>query len=301
MAEELADEVINRVSKKLPQIVDIYVGDPALYFYGVARKVHREYLRKGSTFKFQDYLGGVRDDDYLEKDRIKPEEDLIALALVGNRIKPVALTADGTYRFLDSAQNLHNVIYVASLESLALKRAVEELETLVNDSRTKESQLQEFFERNPNFIVNDDYKAAHPHLVLTRNDGIKLIPDFLLEPTAQNSLCDLLELKLPASQIFVTQKRRARFSSAVLEACAQLRTYSEFFDDSGNRSAIQQKYGLLAYKPKLFVVIGRRGDTNPILQRQIEADVPYLLLRTYDDVIARAKLRLDAMMKRQTV
>ena len=197
----------------MPEIEHIYVGDPSRYFYGVATKVHREYLRKGSEFKFQEYLAGARDDEYLEKQLIKPEEDLIALALIGNRVKPVALTADGTYRFLDSAQNLHNVIYVASVESLSLKRAVEELETLVNDSKTKESQLQEFFERNPKLIVNDDYKAAHPHVVLSRNDGIKLIPDFLLEPTGQNSLCDLLELKLPASQIFVTQSHRARFSS----------------------------------------------------------------------------------------
>src|SRR4051794_16211659 len=45
-AEALADETINRVTIKLPEIADAYVGDPALYFYGVAQKVHLEYLRK---------------------------------------------------------------------------------------------------------------------------------------------------------------------------------------------------------------------------------------------------------------
>jgi DNA-directed RNA polymerase specialized sigma24 family protein len=45
-AEDLADETINRVIIKLPEILDAYVGDPALYFYGVAQKVHLEYLRK---------------------------------------------------------------------------------------------------------------------------------------------------------------------------------------------------------------------------------------------------------------
>jgi DNA-directed RNA polymerase specialized sigma24 family protein len=44
-AEELADETINRVTHKLPQLIDNYVGEPALYFYGVANKVHLEWLR----------------------------------------------------------------------------------------------------------------------------------------------------------------------------------------------------------------------------------------------------------------
>jgi len=45
-ADDLADETINRVTAKLGEIVENYSGDPALYFYGVAQKVHLEYLRK---------------------------------------------------------------------------------------------------------------------------------------------------------------------------------------------------------------------------------------------------------------
>ena len=45
-AEELADETINRVTLKLPGLVGNYHGDPALYFYGVAQKVHLEFLQK---------------------------------------------------------------------------------------------------------------------------------------------------------------------------------------------------------------------------------------------------------------
>jgi hypothetical protein len=294
-AEECADEAIARVSTKVPFLAENYVGEPALFFYGVAKKVMHEYWRDGS--EFEEYLMGDRDDEYVEKDPIRPEENLIALALLDNKVRAVALTADGSYRFLDSAQNLHNLVYVASLETSMFRRAVDELETLVNDSKTTEAQLQDFFERNPSLIVNDDYQVAHPHIVWTRSDGATLIPDFMLEPTSPNSLCDLLELKLPASQVFVLQKNRVRFSSAVFEACAQLRAYSEFFDEENNRNSIQRRYGLLAYKPKLFVIIGRRGDISPITRRRIETDVPYLLLKTYDDVIARAKLRLDTMVR----
>lgn len=45
-ADDLADETINRVTAKLGEIAKTYAGDPALYFYGVAQKIHLEYLRK---------------------------------------------------------------------------------------------------------------------------------------------------------------------------------------------------------------------------------------------------------------
>jgi RNA polymerase sigma factor (sigma-70 family) len=44
--EELADETINRVAKKLDAVAGSYEGDPALYFYGVAQMIHLEYLRR---------------------------------------------------------------------------------------------------------------------------------------------------------------------------------------------------------------------------------------------------------------
>lgn len=45
-AEELADETINRVTTKVHVVAKEYVGDPALYFYGVAQKVFLESVRK---------------------------------------------------------------------------------------------------------------------------------------------------------------------------------------------------------------------------------------------------------------
>ena len=43
-ADELADETINRVSHKVKAVAPTYEGDPALYFYGVLRKVYLEWL-----------------------------------------------------------------------------------------------------------------------------------------------------------------------------------------------------------------------------------------------------------------
>ena len=52
-AEEIADEIINRVAIKVPAMRATYNGDPAHYFYGVARNVALEYQR--STGKVEAY------------------------------------------------------------------------------------------------------------------------------------------------------------------------------------------------------------------------------------------------------
>ena len=45
-AEHYADVVIDRVTKRLPEIRASYVGEPAKYFHGVARNVIREARRQ---------------------------------------------------------------------------------------------------------------------------------------------------------------------------------------------------------------------------------------------------------------
>ncbi len=45
-AQDLADEVINRVTRKVPEIAEGYVGDPEIYFYGVARRLLKEWRRQ---------------------------------------------------------------------------------------------------------------------------------------------------------------------------------------------------------------------------------------------------------------
>lgn len=217
-------------------------------------------------------------------------DDYIAVGDFNGVQKLVALSEDGTYRYLDSMQKLHNIIYVASPEAPAMEEAVEEFEALLNDPKTGEAAFQDFFERYPQFILNDEYKKAHPQIALARDEG-PLIPDFLLEPLDQSALCDILELKLPTAKVFVLKQSRMRFSAAVMEACAQLREYSSYFEEKVNRERVQQEYGLLAYKPKMFVIIGRRGAVDPILKRRMESDLPSLVLRTYDDVLARVKAR----------
>ncbi len=46
--EELADETIDRVSRRVADIQATYQGNKALYFLGVASNVHHEYLKRPS-------------------------------------------------------------------------------------------------------------------------------------------------------------------------------------------------------------------------------------------------------------
>lgn len=45
-AEDLADETINVVASKIDWLLENFQGEPALYFYAVAKKIHLEQLKK---------------------------------------------------------------------------------------------------------------------------------------------------------------------------------------------------------------------------------------------------------------
>lgn len=44
--EDLADETMDRVARRVSEIQQNYSGDKALYFFGVANNVHHEYLKR---------------------------------------------------------------------------------------------------------------------------------------------------------------------------------------------------------------------------------------------------------------
>ncbi|HEV2717603.1 MAG TPA: hypothetical protein VGU64_20210, partial [Terriglobales bacterium] len=44
--EDLADETIDRVARRVKDIENTYVGDKAIYFLGVMNNVHHEYLKR---------------------------------------------------------------------------------------------------------------------------------------------------------------------------------------------------------------------------------------------------------------
>lgn len=226
--------------------------------------------------------------------RVRTWDHAVALALFDNRIKLVELHRDGEFEFLDKALNRHGIVYPSFIKDDPLKEAIQELEALINSGATAEKHFQGFFARNPDFLINDDYRRAHSHLILSQDESDILIPDFVLEPVLQDRFCDLLELKLPKDPVYILKKNRNRFSAAVSEAAAQLRTYRNFFEQKPNRERFELKYpDLKIYRPRMLVIIGRRSPGSPLIKQQVRTDHPELFLHTYDEILERAQFRQE--------
>lgn len=62
--EDLADETINRVARRVKDVADSYTGNPSRYFYGVAKRVYMEYLKqKHPTEILPEILAAPQPDD----------------------------------------------------------------------------------------------------------------------------------------------------------------------------------------------------------------------------------------------
>lgn len=69
IGEELADETIKRVTEKIDFLTKNYVGEPTVYFYGVAKKVFLEFTRKPVAKELPNQLVNQEEaiEDNLEK------------------------------------------------------------------------------------------------------------------------------------------------------------------------------------------------------------------------------------------
>jgi len=165
-----------------------------------------------------------------------------------------------------------------------------EFEFLIN-SDVKESTFQEFFVRNPHFLLAlGPYRRIHPQLILHHDEEGGLIPDFFLE-RIDSDLCDICDLKRPSTELVRHKKHRVRFSSVITQGLAQLREYRDWFDDQANREIFRSRYGLLAYRPRVVLIIGRSMSYYDDVERiKLEADLAsWVHVTTYDDVLERVK------------
>jgi hypothetical protein len=225
------------------------------------------------------------------------DDDFLALALLEGRLRVVAVTPDGEFQFLDSASRVFDLLYTYTSETKALNLAIQELEDLLNSPSSKESNFQKFFERNPDFVKTDEHIAVRSDIYLARDNQPTLKPDFFLRPIDPAKSWDLLELKLPTAPLYITKANRERLSQAVMEARAQLLTYQAYFDEADRRRVVETRYGVFAYRPRMFVIIGRRGNVSPIVASRADIVSDDIRLRTYDDVLLRMRCKLGQLQQ----
>lgn len=130
-AEELADEVINRVTLKAQELAKDYVGDPALYFYGVAQKVFLESLRKRPAPVFVPPPAPKSDEDEAEYECL---ESCVGRLPPGNRELVIEYYQNDRRAKIDHRKELAERLGIAQNAlrirahriRLALQRCVEE-------------------------------------------------------------------------------------------------------------------------------------------------------------------------------
>jgi hypothetical protein len=169
---------------------------------------------------------------------------------------------------------------------------IDRLETLIQPSRhSSEADLQDFFDEHPHFFRQWDFREIKSQVYLAREEDGPLVPDFILTDRELQK-ATVIELKLPSARVVVGGHNRDRFSSAVLEARAQLLEYRNWFDESANRRKLIGAVGMSIYRPRLAVVIGRSSDFEDEFQRQkLVSTMDDVEVVTYDEILARAYRR----------
>ncbi|MDR7856054.1 Shedu anti-phage system protein SduA domain-containing protein [Tissierella sp.] len=158
------------------------------------------------------------------------------------------------------------------------------------DSNYSEPEITSFLARDENkFILNMGFMGTGIYDEVLcewqseKKDNIK--PDFFI--LRANGYADIIEFKLPRmkSKLIVGKNNREHFNSELNTYIAQTRVYATYFDDPNNRKWFEDRYGFKVYKPKRYLVIGRRNDFQSDEWIEIKADYNNLEIITYDDLV----------------
>lgn len=133
--EDLADETLSRVARKADELATTYSGEPANFFYGVAKNVHREYLRQAAR-EAPDDLSDIQNNPQLvvwPSVQIEPEDDVDARL---NCMKKCLLTLSAAHQQLIRG-------YYEEGKKIAQRRALAEQHSLsLNALRLKAHRLR---------------------------------------------------------------------------------------------------------------------------------------------------------------
>lgn len=163
---------------------------------------------------------------------------------------------DGSWTYADGKTLLPSMIYLVTLSKWG--NILKQLEDLINDPKTKEEDLQKFFEEYPELIAGDEYDVVIPQATISREDEVSWRADFILAPINQTEFTKIIELKLP--NVPLASKPRSghiSFSSKIWRAICQLKDYGCAFDSKDVRGKFKAKYGIDVYNPDLHLIAGR--------------------------------------------
>ena len=173
-----------------------------------------------------------------------------------------------------------------------LKKQFDSFKDILSRNKIKENEIQKYLEENPEILKSLGYKKIYPKVVLQRDDGSYLEPDFMLEPFGDR-WCDILDLKLPNLTPIVGDKDRKKFSESIQSLIAQLREYGAHFENEKYAKRVEDVYGIKCYKPRLIGVAGTASQIGDERQaRRIITQYSDVDIVSFDRLIEISRSRI---------
>jgi len=168
---------------------------------------------------------------------------------------------------------------------------------LINKKGVTELEMQAFFEKHPDFLLQGEFDRCWPRFFLPwEKPKTKFFCDFVLRPIVMPSRSrrwKLLELKRPNDRLVSGRREHPRFSSTLSQAISQLRDYSRRLQEHPEQ--VRSKLGQAIQNPRLAVLLGfaRNEDPDKVdLLSQREPDVDII---TYDEIAEHQARRLESL------
>jgi acyl carrier protein len=197
---------------------------------------------------------------------------------------------DGSWTYADGKKLLPSKLYLKTFSKWTSK--LKQLEDLINDPKTKEQDLQKFFEEFPELIAGDDYDMVMPQATISFDEKSSWRADFILAPISQTEFSKIIEFKLPSmSLVKKPTGKHFSFTSKLWGAICQLKDYGRAFDMPKVHEEFKRKYGRDVYKPDLHLIAGRQWDLQWIDNiRDLRRTVP-IQIEDWDSALDRLKRR----------
>lgn len=161
---------------------------------------------------------------------------------------------------------------------------------LFADSANSETDITSFLSEEENkFILKMGFMGTgiydQVNCKWQSEDKNNIKPDFFV--VKANGYADIIEFKLPRlkGKAIVGRTNREQFSAEIQAYISQTRVYANYFDDPNNRHWFEERYGFKVYKPKRYLVVGRRKDFTGDEWMEIKADFGNIEIITYDDLV----------------
>lgn len=186
-------------------------------------------------------------------------------------------------------------ILIQNTSSFA-KVSIAILQDLLNNSKTKERDLHDFFRMFPEFLLDNNYDIIYSENSFASLNH-KLRTDIVAQPRGlreDNDKWAIVELKKHTEKILTNRKYHANFCKSVYNAITQLKNYQDYFNNPSNYVKIQKKFGVVP-NPKLCLVIGRTPTGKINLFEKMKNQFPGINISTYDEVLRFRKIQIEFM------